>query len=133
MAASGYTITSVFDVPAQGSEPNIILGRRGQKLDEPSRVLIYLTRESVDVQAAVNIGGTEVLSQGPVNINTVNDTLPSTQDDKLIETFAQQGDDIIVSATNANVATQQLRVIVQVMPIDEAVVGSALLIQGRQT
>jgi len=137
MAASGYSIAQVFDVPATDTENNIIANKPGVKLPggplQLSVVDIFLTRESVDVQFNVTIGGTNVYPQpGPANINTVAGTLPSTQDDKVITVVAQGGDEIVIAASNANAADQQARALVKVMPVDDAQLRSAQNIrQGR--
>lgn len=126
MGASGYSIAQIFDVPIGGNENNIIANKPGVKLPATSLVDIYLTRESVDVQFNVTIGGTNVYPQpGPANINTTNGTLPSTQDDKIISVVAAAGDEIIISASNQNVALQEARALVKVMPIDDAMLAFA--------
>lgn len=126
MGASGYSIAQVFKVPIGGSENNIIANKPGVKLPSTSVVDIYLTRESVDVVFNVTVGGTNVYPQpGPANINTVNGSLPSTQDDMIISIVAARGDEIIISASNSNAAEQEARALVKVMPVDDAMLVSA--------
>jgi len=126
MGASGYSIAQVFDVPIGGAENNIIANKPGVKLAQTSVVDIYLTRESVDVVFNVTIGGTNVYPQpGPANISTVDGSLPSTQDDKVISVVAAAGDEIIISASNSNAALQEARALVKVMPVDDAMLVSA--------
>jgi len=117
MVAVGYSITGIADIPAGGVVENVIKDKPGQQLKRASQVFIYLTREGVDVQVTVVVGGTTVFPAGPANINTVVGTLPSTQDDRVIEIIAGAGDDIIISGTNANASAQELRALVQVIPI----------------
>lgn len=133
MSASGYSITAISDVPLGGATPNLLSGLAGQKLREASRVTIFLTREVVEVLISVSIGGSEVLPSGPVNINTVVGSLPSTQDDKVVEVFAQANDEIIIAATNSNAADKEARALVKIVPIDDALINSAILIRGRAT
>lgn len=133
MAASGYSITAVEDVPAGGVVDNLIKDRPGVKLRETSKVDIYLTREGVDVLITVVVGGSQVFPQGPSNISTVIGSIPSTQDDKLITVFGQAGDEMLISATNANAAAQEARVLVKVMPIDDVMLQSAIKIRRGAT
>jgi len=138
MAASGYSIAEVNDVPLQGSVNNIIADKPGVKLPGGPRQLsvvdIYLTRESVDVQFNITIGGTNVYPQpGPANISTVAGSLPSTQDDKVVSIVAQGGDEIVIAASNANAAAQEARALVKVMPIDDAQLQSAQNIRLGRT
>lgn len=126
MGASGYSIAQVFSVPAGGAENNIIADKPGVKLPQTSTVDIYLTREDVDILFNVTIGGTNVYPQpGPANISTVLGSLPSTHDDKIISVVAAAGDEIIISASNANAAAKEARALVKVMPVDDAMLVSA--------
>jgi len=133
MGASGYSIAQVFDVPIGGATNNIIADKPGVKLVETSVVDIYLTRESVDVLFNVTIGGTNVFAQpGPANISTIGGSLPSTDNDKIITVIAQAGDEIIISASNQNVALQEARALVKVMPIDDAMLITAQKLRMNQ-
>lgn len=132
MAASGYSIAAIADIPATGNVDNVIANLPGVKLREAALVIIYLTRESVDVLASVTVGGTLVFPSGPTNINTVAGSLPSTQDDQQIVILAQAGDEIIIAGTNGNASPQELRVLVQVLPLDDAILLHAAKIRtGR--
>jgi len=132
MAASGYSITGITDIEAQGSIDNVIANKPGVKLRQPSVVNIYITRESVDVEAQVTVGGSNVFPQGPVNVVASVGTLPSTQDDNVITVLGMAGDDIIIQGTNANVAAQELRALVKVIPVDDAILLHAAKIRtGR--
>jgi len=127
MGASGYSIAAVNDVPLGGSIDNIFKNLPGVKLRSMSLVQIFLTRESVDVLVGVTIGGSQVLPSGSaVSINTVDGSLPSTQDDEVLSVIAQGGDEIIVSGTNSNVAAQQLRGLAFITPIDDAMLRTAI-------
>jgi len=130
--ASGYSITGVSPIDATGAIDNVIANKRGRTLKEMSVVDIYLTREDADVLVAVTIGGTEVLPQGPVNIETVNGSLPSTQDDRVITSIGAANDEIIIQGTNANAAIKELRALVKVMPIDDTALVAALNLRGAK-
>jgi len=133
MAASGYSIAQISDVPPGESVNNIIANKPGVKLSENSMVDIYLTRESVDVEFNVTVGGTNVYPQpGPANISTVIGSLPSTQDDKVITIIAQGGDEIVIAASNSNVAAQEARALVKVMPIGDAMLATAIKLRTNQ-
>jgi len=126
MAASGYTITGISDIPAGGEIDSVVKNKPGVKLNSLSLVEIFLTREGVDVLTTVTVGGSIIFPQGPVNIATVVGSLPSTQDDRIITVIAQAQDEIIIAGTNANVAAQELRALVKVMPIDDAMLKTAI-------
>jgi len=134
MAATGYSITDLTDIPATGTVDNTIKDKTGQKLSAASRLQFFLSAEGPgDVQAQITVGGTQVLNQGPVALQPAVGTLPSTQDDMLLECFGQAGDEILIFANNSNVASREIATLVRVMPLDDAVIGSALKIRGRQT
>ena len=118
MAAIGYSITGITDIALSGTVQNVIANKRGVTLARPSTVQIYLTRETANVTASVTVGGVTVLESGPVNINATTGTLPSTQDDLVIECIAAAGDEIIISGANADgAAARELRALVKVMPL----------------
>jgi len=130
--ASGYSITGISKIPATGAIDNVIANKRGRTLKEMSVVDIYLTRETDDVLVAVTVGGTEVLPQGPANIDTVLGSLPSTQDDRVITTIGAPNDEIIIQGTNADAAERELRALVKVMPIDDTALVAALNLRGAK-
>jgi len=132
MAASGYSIAAIAEIEAGKSIDNVIKNLSGVKLREASVVIIYLTRGAVGVLVTVTVGGSVVLPSAPVNLVTVNGTLPSTQDDEIIVVMAQASDEIIIAGTNADAATQELRALVQVLPIDDAILLHAAKIRTGQ-
>jgi len=132
MAASGYSIAAVALVPANGNIDNVIRNLPGVKLRESSLVMIYLTREAAAILVSVTIGGTLVFPSGPANISIVAGSLPSTQDDQQIVVLAQASDEIIIAGTNASAGALELRALVQVLPIDDAILLHAAKIRtGR--
>lgn len=118
--ARPYTITVINDIPATSTVQNLVEGRSGRVLDEPSRIRVYATRESVDVSMGFILGREEVLPAGSVTaISTVIGSLPSRQDDLITETLGDTADEIIIQGVNANVAAQELRLIIDVISIDD--------------
>jgi len=117
MPAIGYSIAAIADIPLADSVANVIADLPGVKLARRSLVQIFLTREAVLVLASVTIGGTQVYPAGPVNINTVVGSLPSTQDDMVIESVGGAGDEIIIAGTNTSAGALELRALVKVMPV----------------
>ncbi len=117
MGATGYSIAATASIGAGATNNNIIKDLPGVKLAKPSAVRIYLTREAVGVLFTVVVGGTNVYPGAPANINAVNGTLPSTQDDEVIEVLAQRGDEILISAVNSTAAALEARALVKVMPV----------------
>jgi len=122
--AAPYSIPQVTDIPPTTIDQNIILGRPGQTVDEDSQVIIYATRESVDVTMGVTLGQQVLVPVGsPTNINTVAGSLPSVQDDELARGLAAAGNDIIIQGENVNAAAQELRVLVKVTALDDLAQG----------
>lgn len=118
MAALGYSITGISDIPISGEVENVIADKPGFILREGSTVNVFLTRETVDVRATVTIGGSTVLPSGPVNTIPAVGTLPSTQDDRLVTVVAAKGDTIIIAGVNQDAGeARELRVLVKVTPI----------------
>lgn len=118
--ARPYTITIVNDIPLASTVQNLVEGRSGRVLDEPSRVRVYATRESVDVTMGFILGREEVLPAGSVtNISTVAGSLPSRQDDLITETLGDVGNEIIIQGVNVNAAAQELRLLIDVISIDD--------------
>jgi len=127
MAASGYSIAQVTPVPANDNVNNIIANKPGVKLPQGISVVdIFLTREANGIEFNVTIGGSNVYPQpGPANINTVQGSLPSTQDDEVITVIAQGGDEIVIAASNSTAAPLEARALVKVMPVDDGILRTA--------
>lgn len=127
MAASGYSILAIASIPATDNVENVVANKQGITLRQASRVRVFLSREDVDVLAGINIGGTQVLETGaPTPLNATVGVMPSIQDDMVVEVFARQNDLIIISGTNSNAGAKELRVLVQIMPLDDVLISSAI-------
>jgi hypothetical protein len=69
------------------------------------------------------LGREEVLPAGSVtNISTVIGSLPSRQDDLITETLGDTGNEIIIQGVNVNAAAQELRILVDVISIEDLAV-----------
>lgn len=125
--ADPYTLTIVEDIPLSSTVQNLLEGRSGRVLDEPSRVRVYATRETVDVTMGMILGRTEALPAGSVTaISTVDGSLPSRQDDLIVETLGMGGAEIIIQGVNADAAAaRELRLIVDVVSIEDIQAGLA--------
>jgi len=123
--ARPYTLTVINDIPLSSTVQNLLEGRSGRILDEPSRVRIYATRETVDVTMGETLGREEILPAGSVtNISTVIGSLPSRQDDLITETFGNGGEEIIVQGVNADAAAaRELRLLVDVKAVTDIIPG----------
>jgi len=134
MAASGYSIAQIENIAAGDNVNNIIANKPGVKLPAGLNIVdIYLTREAVGVEFNVTIGGSNVYPQpGPANIDTVQGSLPSTHDDKVITAVAQGGDEIVIAASNGSGGALEARALVKVMPVDDAMIISAKNIRLNQ-
>jgi len=126
MSASGKSIAAVVSVPAGDTNNNLIKDLPGSVLDAPSKVNIYLTREAVGILISVTVGGTNVYPSGPANISTVLGSLPSVRDDEVITIFAQQADEILITAVNSTAAPLEARVLVKTMPVDDAMLSAVI-------
>lgn len=124
--ARPYTLTVIGVIPISGSIQNLVEGRSGRVLDEPSRVRVYATRESVAVTTGFTLGREEALPAGSVtNLNATNGTLPSRQDDLLVETFGDTGNEILIQGVNTDgAATRELRLLIDVIAVDDILPGS---------
>jgi len=131
MTAFGKSIAAIEDIPLAGSVDNVLADKPGITLNEPSRVRLFVSRETVDVEVAITVGGSNVYPRGPAALNAVVGTLPSTQDDLLIDIMAQRNDTIIVEATNKDAAAaREVRVLAFITPVTDAVLSSAMSIRG---
>jgi len=125
--ADGYTINQIFDLPLSDGEDDIILGKRGTTLKEPSLVEVFANVEDVDVTMGVTIGSTDVLQAGSrATLQAVVGVMPSTRDDKVVSSIGRAGEKIIVSGANADAAAAaELRVIIFVTPINDVILQRA--------
>lgn len=128
--APPYTITNVTDVPA-GDESSLIQGDSGRTLARASNVQIFANRESVDILYTITIGGNRILLSGAAAINATAGDVPSTRDDRIVNTFGAAGQEIVILANNANVAPQEARVILWITEIDDQALLQALKMLGR--
>jgi len=121
MARSPYTLTAINDIPLSGTVNNVFAGEQGRTLPQNSMCLFALNGETVDITAGINLGGEQVLQSGSrVSLQATVGELPIIPDDQLVVTFADNGQEIIVSGANADaVAARELRVIVRVFAVDD--------------
>ncbi len=118
--AGRYSIVRIEDIPATSTVANLLEGLPGAFPKEPSGVKVYATRESVDVSMGVTIERDVALPTGsPANIVAAVGTLPSRQDDLIVEAGAGAGEQIIIQGVNTNVAAQELRILVEITPVDD--------------
>jgi len=129
--ARPYTLSTIEDIPATNSVNNILNGLQGEILPENSQVDIALNGESVDVTAQVTIGADNVFPTGRVSLETTVGILPTLPDDRIIRTFGNGGERIILRGNNSNAAAQELRAVVQVTPIDDMVALQVMQQLGR--
>lgn len=120
-----YTITVINDIPQASTVQNLVEGRSGRVLDEPSRVTVWATRETVDITMGFIFGRQEILPAGSVvNISTVIGSLPSRQDDEITRTFGDTGFEIIIQGVNADAAAaRELRLLIDVIAVDDILPG----------
>ncbi len=116
-----YTMVAISDVPLSGADNDLLDGLRGRTLVEPSLVEIALNTEDVDVTFGVTIGATEALpSLSRATLQATVGVLPVFPDDVLIRTFGDVGDQIIISAANADaIAPMEARAVVRVTAVED--------------
>lgn len=121
MLASPYTMTAISDVPSSDSVKSLLAGERGRVLTEPALVQIAFNAEDVDITMGVTVGATEVLPAGSrVTLQATVGILPVLPDDVLVETFGNDGDEIVIGAANADAAaSREARVVVKVTAIED--------------
>ena len=132
MTAFGKTISAIVKVPVGGSIDNVVENKPGITLNEPSRIQIFMSRETVNLQVSITIGGANVMPQGPTALNPTVGVLPSTQDDMLVDVMAQKSDTIIIAATSTDAAIREIRALVFITPVSDAVLSSAMAIRGAR-
>lgn len=123
--ARSYTISAITDIAANSSA-SLIDGLRGRTLQEASRVLVFMTRQAIDVLATVTIGGTEVLGSGRASINAAVGTKPAVPDDLIIDSGGLAGEEIIVTGQNLTAGALELRVLIFVVPLSDVLMNSVL-------
>jgi len=128
MAAFGYTINDINDIPLSDAIANLFADQGGRRLAENSLVTIFLNGEDVDITAGIRIGPTEVLSAGSrVTLNATVGDLPTVPDDFAAQALAQRGDEVIVSGRNADAAAaRELRGIAVFTPASDVELVRAL-------
>ncbi len=119
--AEPYTLTAISDVPLSESDNDLLDGQRGRTLTEPSLVEIALNGEDVDITMGVTIGAVDVLSAGSrVTLQATIGVLPSLRDDVLVRSFGLAGNEIIISARNADAAAaREARAIARVTAVED--------------
>ncbi len=124
--AGPYNMAQISDVAAGESE-SLLANKRGRVLPEDSRVKVYANRESVDVTYTITVGATEVLAAGAgAAVNATAGDVPSTRDDLIADTFGSEGEEVLILAQNANVAAQEARVNVFVVPIEDNIAQAVM-------
>jgi len=119
--ANPYSITVIGVIPIGGTIQNLVEGRSGRVFDEPSRMRVYATRETIAVTIGIDLGRETVIPAGSVtNINATNGTLPSRQDDLLVETVGNALSEILIQGVSSDgAATRELRLLIDVVSLDD--------------
>jgi len=114
------SIPVVFDLAIGAIRTNIMANIPQRVLDEASRIDIAVTRESVDVTFAVEIGGqVSVPSGSPANIVATVGSLPRFDQDGIGSFGGLAGQEVAIFGTNVNAAAQELRVQVRITALSD--------------
>lgn len=119
--AEPYTITAISDIALSDADDDLLDGKRGRTLTEPSLVEIAYNAEDVDITMGTTIGATDVLSAGSrVTLQATVGVLPSLRDDVLVRSFGLGTNEIIISARNADAAAaREARAIARVTAVED--------------
>jgi len=128
--ASPYTMINVTDVAIAGTA-SLLSEESGRTLAAPSRIQIYLNRESVDVSFTITVGGERILLNGGARINTTAGDIPTLPNDAIADTFGMAGMEIVIQAANVNAALQEARTIVRVTEVDDNALAQAMQNLGQ--
>jgi len=123
-----YSMTVINDVALSSTVQNVLAGLRGRTLQANSMVEVFMNAEDVDMSVGVTVGATEALPAGSrVTLNATVGDMPSTRDDRVVRTFGNRGDEIVIQAVNADAAAAvEIRVIVWVTEIDDVALANAV-------
>jgi len=113
-----YSISAISDIAANSSD-SLIDGLRGRTLEEPSRVVVFASREAINVLLSVTIGGVDVGAGLLAQVLAAVGTKPVVPDDLIIDSAGLKGDEIIVTGQNLTAAALELRVLIFVVPISD--------------
>ena len=113
-----YTIQNIVDIAANTST-SLFVGLQGVTLVSPSRVVIYASREAIDVLMSVTVGGTNAGQALLAQINTTVGSSPVVPDNKIVDTFGMGGDEIIILGQNLTAGALELRALCFVTPVDD--------------
>ena len=109
----------IEDLAIGASGVDILREQADAQLEEPSYVVIYLNRESVDVTAQIKIGTREVVPLGGAAINATVGDLPAVPTDRQVVSFGRTGERVVIAGTNANAAAQELRARVFIFAVSD--------------
>lgn len=123
-----YSMTVINDVALASTVQNILAGLRGRTLQNSSMVEVFMNAEDVDMSVGVTVGATEALPAGSrVTLNATVGVMPSTRDDRVVRTFGNRGDEIVIQAVNGDAAAAaEIRAIVWVTEIDDVALANAI-------
>jgi len=127
--ARPYTISAIVDLAANKGA-SIIEGLRGRTLDDNSRVRIFATREAIDVELNITVGGESAGQEILPDINTVNGSAPAIPDNLIIDTFGLRGDEIVIRANNLTAGALEVSVLVFVTPMADLALQQSMGIIG---
>lgn len=111
---------------AANAETNIVEGRKGTTLTGPSQITFYLNRAAVGITFTGFVGSQGIFERAGAAVDATAGQTPSFQDDRVVTTFGNQGDLIVLNAANSTAGALEAGFIVQITEIDDAVLQSAM-------
>ncbi len=123
-----YAMTVINDIALASTVQNVLAGLRGRTLQNRSMVEVFVNVEDVDVSLGITVGATEALPAGSrATLNATVGDMPSTRDDRVVRTFGNAGDEIVIQGVNGDAAAAaELRVIVWVTEVDDVALVNAM-------
>lgn len=117
--ARPLSLAVIEDLAIGASGVDILRDFADAQLSEPSLVVVYENRESVDVTSQIKMGSEEVKPLGGSVVMATVGVIPILPDNKVVVTMGGKGERIQVLGTNANAAAQELRVVVMIFALSD--------------
>jgi len=111
---------------AANTETNIIPSRKGTTLTARSMVTWYLNRQAVGLTFSGFVGSESIFERAGAPVDATLGQTPSFQDDRVISTFGNGGDLIILNANNTTGAPLEAGFIIQIAEVDDAFLAQAM-------
>ena len=90
-------MSGVTSIPANGTVANVLTGQLYEFVTRPATVRFLLNSAATGLLCSIIVGSETMMQEGAIRFTN---TMPSTQDDVIVTTFARQNDRLLLSARN---------------------------------